>query len=140
MTATFIRKKAPRADELMEMPEERRWSAICDALRMLEDDTEKALAGGLTLANLRIQRNTIAVQTGATVEEGFPVRVALNSKMGMPLRVEVARIQNQSSPTSPWTAAVMPFWEPDGQGAIVIGYMSGLSANSTYLVDLLIWS
>lgn len=138
-----VKREPLRADELMKLSESERVEELVRVLNRLSDDASGALNRRLTIRdNLRTQLvEKVPINIGEAVESAFPFTLDLGPHMPeTPALVLVSYVKNNTSATAPWTAGVCPFWEKAGQRQIAIKYISGLSANTQYLVDFLIWS
>ena len=95
---------------------------------------------GLTFEdNLLAQRVSLHIATGSTVDTAFPIVVRLDARMpAQPLGVVVVGVRNPLNSSAAFTSAVQAMWKPIGGHQISLTYITGLSANCTYDLDLLV--
>lgn len=78
----------------------------------------------------------IRVYTKASVDDTFPLPAFKLPPSFKPSAVRVANIRNITSPNATWTAAVDALYRVVGDGQLSVTYITGLTAQTEYLVDL----
>lgn len=117
-----MRKVLPA--EVFENPEK-----LAQALGNILDDIYQKLA------NIAPRRSlTIPLQTRATVAASFPITFS-NPGFNM-TGLTVVKIDNQDNPSDTLTGGVTAQWEKSTDGNGVIRFITGLSANTRYLIEL----
>lgn len=80
------------------------------------------------------QKFIVRIQTAAVVADAFPVTFA-NPGFNM-TGLSVVKVENADDPNALLAGGVTAQWEKTTSGAGVIRYMTGLSANTRYVVEL----